>query len=216
MTYYRMRKENPDVYENLTPQRIRPLLDAGMANVLKDRAPDGSRVILFRPGIDELSDSNVVSWKVSAEHIIVIKLYTWYIDCTGQFSNWCDIYKVAIVEIGQTVTVISQIHGHLYYYYYCTSTTRALLANILLPSVPRTDTHTHAHTNTHSRTHAHTHTHTNTLSLSVCFFFIGFFEMCALFFFKELVKQNKSRYVWLAADFFSGMCWSEADKKYWN
>ena len=65
MTYYRMRKENPDMYENLTPQRIRPLLDAGMANVLKDRAPDGSRVMLFRPGIDvKLSDGNVVGWKV--------------------------------------------------------------------------------------------------------------------------------------------------------
>ena len=51
MTYYQMRKENPDVYDNLTPRRIRHILDAGVTGVLKDRAPDGSRVIVFRPGM---------------------------------------------------------------------------------------------------------------------------------------------------------------------
>ena len=55
MTYYRMRKENPDVYENLTPQRVRHILDAGVTGVLKDRAPDGSRIIVFSPGMNFLS-----------------------------------------------------------------------------------------------------------------------------------------------------------------
>ena len=51
LTYYRMRKENPDIYENLTPRRVQHLLDGGLIGVLKDRAPDGSRIIVFRPGI---------------------------------------------------------------------------------------------------------------------------------------------------------------------
>ena len=46
-----MRKENPDVYENLTPLRVRHIMDAGVAGVLKDRAPDGSRILVIRPGI---------------------------------------------------------------------------------------------------------------------------------------------------------------------
>ncbi|KAL8558746.1 hypothetical protein ACOMHN_043690 [Nucella lapillus] len=50
VTYYNMRKDNPDVYENLTPKRVRHVLDEGVMAPLKDRAPDGSRMIFFRPG----------------------------------------------------------------------------------------------------------------------------------------------------------------------
>lgn len=53
--YYQTRKENPDVFENLTPKRVQFLLEAGVATVLQDRAPDGSRVIVFRPGIHMLA-----------------------------------------------------------------------------------------------------------------------------------------------------------------
>ncbi|XP_076456649.1 alpha-tocopherol transfer protein-like [Babylonia areolata] len=50
MTYYTMRKENADVYDNLTPKRVRNVMEAGVMGVLKDRAPDGTRVLYFRPG----------------------------------------------------------------------------------------------------------------------------------------------------------------------
>ena len=66
------------------------------------------------------------------------------------------------------------------------ATARALLANTLLPSLPRTCTHARA------RAHTHTHAHAHTLSLSV--FVLHF---C----FQELVKQNNSQYVWLTAKF---------------
>lgn len=49
-TYYTMRRDNPDVYENLTPKRVRNVLEDGVAAPLKDRAPDGSRILFFRPG----------------------------------------------------------------------------------------------------------------------------------------------------------------------
>lgn len=50
LIYYRMQKENPDVFENLTPKKVRYLLEAGVTGVLKDRAPDGCRVVIYRPG----------------------------------------------------------------------------------------------------------------------------------------------------------------------
>nr|KAG5698893.1 hypothetical protein BaRGS_006787 [Batillaria attramentaria] len=50
LTFYKMQMEHPDVYENLTPQKVRHILDAGVTGVLKDRAPDGCRVIVYRPG----------------------------------------------------------------------------------------------------------------------------------------------------------------------
>ena len=51
MTYYTMRKNNPDIYENLTPRRVINVLDEGVIGVLNNRAPDGSKVIVFKPGI---------------------------------------------------------------------------------------------------------------------------------------------------------------------
>ncbi|KAK7091457.1 alpha-tocopherol transfer protein-like [Littorina saxatilis] len=50
ITFYQMKKDNPEVFENLTPQRVRHVLEAGVIGVLKDRAPDGSRIFIFRPG----------------------------------------------------------------------------------------------------------------------------------------------------------------------
>ena len=74
------------------------------------------------------------------------------------------------------------------------TTARAILANSLFHSLSRTQTHTLSLSLFHSLSHS------LSLSLSVC-------VLCFVVFSSglELVKQNNSCYVWLTADFISGI-----------
>ena len=99
-------------------------------------------------------------------------------DHATHFSKQFDFY-----------TMVKRIHGNRSDEYcnqihHATSqaTARAVLANTLLPSPPKTHTHTLTHT----------HAHTYTLSLCCCWFL-------------ELVRQNNSLYIWLTADFVSSI-----------
>ncbi|XP_025088912.1 alpha-tocopherol transfer protein-like [Pomacea canaliculata] len=71
--YYQTRKENPDVFENLTPKRVQFLLEAGVDTVLQNRAPDGSRVIVFRPGKWD-PDKCDMATVIGSNHLTLSKL----------------------------------------------------------------------------------------------------------------------------------------------
>ena len=89
------------------------------------------------------------------------------------------------METVQTVTITSQIQGHLCYYH-CT---RAVLANTQLPSQSRTPTHPHTHACMHAQTHTHTHTHIHSLNM--------------LWFLSLFFRTGKTkRYLWPLADCF--------------
>ena len=82
----------------------------------------------------------------------------WHSDCASQFSNWGDIKVVKMVHCNWS-------DNHCNWSDTQPSTTTALQANILLPSLSST------HTRTHARTCTRTRTHTHSLSLSLCCIF---------------------------------------------
>ncbi|XP_076452323.1 alpha-tocopherol transfer protein-like [Babylonia areolata] len=50
MTFYKMKKDYPEIFDGLTPKRVQPLMESGHSGLLKHRAPDGSRIYYCRPG----------------------------------------------------------------------------------------------------------------------------------------------------------------------
>ncbi|XP_046573182.1 alpha-tocopherol transfer protein-like [Haliotis rubra] len=50
INYYTMKKENEDIYTNMTPKCIKPLLDTQLVTVLPKPSKLGETVIVFRPG----------------------------------------------------------------------------------------------------------------------------------------------------------------------
>ena len=133
------------------------------------------------------------------------------------------------METSHIITVTGLKHIRPYYYQNCTSKHQAHLTHThthtrahvhahtqahtyMYIYKKTTHTHTHTHTNTHrhrqTSTHihahiqdTHTHTHTHTLSLS---HWAAFLLVVVL----EVIKQNDSQYIWLTADFVSGVCLS--------
>ena len=129
------------------------------------------------------------------------------------------------METSHIITVTGLKHSRPYYYQNCTSKHQAHLTHTHTHTHTRScarthtsthihvhiqeDKHTHTHTNTHrhrqTSTHIHAHiqehTHTHTLSLS---HWAAFLLVVVL----EVIKQNDSQYIWLTADFVSGVCLS--------
>ncbi|KAH9491605.1 hypothetical protein Btru_031017 [Bulinus truncatus] len=48
--YYDVRREQPDMFDDLKPSRVKHVIDAGIIEVLKSRDNQGSKVIIMRPG----------------------------------------------------------------------------------------------------------------------------------------------------------------------
>uniref|UniRef100_A0A2C9JGD4 CRAL-TRIO domain-containing protein n=1 Tax=Biomphalaria glabrata TaxID=6526 RepID=A0A2C9JGD4_BIOGL len=48
--YYEVRKEQPDMFDDLKPSRVKHVIEAGIYEVLKGRDNQGCRVIVMRPG----------------------------------------------------------------------------------------------------------------------------------------------------------------------
>ncbi|XP_048257168.1 alpha-tocopherol transfer protein-like isoform X2 [Haliotis rufescens] len=50
LNYYQMKKENEDIYTNMTPKSVKPLLDSEVVTVLPKPSKFGETVIIFRGG----------------------------------------------------------------------------------------------------------------------------------------------------------------------
>lgn len=50
LNYYQIRAENKDIFKDLRPSAVKPVLDAGVSIVLPQRDKHGRRILLFRPG----------------------------------------------------------------------------------------------------------------------------------------------------------------------
>lgn len=51
LNYYQIRAENKDIFKDLRPSAVKPVLDAGVSIVLPQRDKHGRRILLFRPGL---------------------------------------------------------------------------------------------------------------------------------------------------------------------
>lgn len=50
MTHFKMKVENPELFQGLRPSAVKHVLEAGVTGVLPVRDKQGRRVMWFRPG----------------------------------------------------------------------------------------------------------------------------------------------------------------------
>ncbi|XP_076456647.1 alpha-tocopherol transfer protein-like isoform X2 [Babylonia areolata] len=73
MSFYKMKKDYPEVFDDLTPKRVQSLLETGYSGLLKHRAPDGSCILFYRPGRWD-PDKHTVDETLGHDFLILSKM----------------------------------------------------------------------------------------------------------------------------------------------